>query len=237
MTLKKCKECGAEVSNKAKACPQCGSPVKKRTSLITWLVLIIIIAYFLGSFTSEKNSSQGIAEDDRGSNISVREPSKTTVTEKVTPKPTWTTSQSEDAMTGELSHYATSERVNSRQPMSFPYSDTNAWLGFGCDSSSEWVFVGFSSQPNLSNTDVKDGYNLINTRIKWGNDLEQTALTQKWGSSFLHFRNANQVIPRMLEAPSSMIELDWHGEGLVHFEVSLRGSSSAIQEARENCAR
>ena len=42
MTLKNCKECNHEVSEKAKTCPNCGHK-RKRTSLITILVL-----FFLG---------------------------------------------------------------------------------------------------------------------------------------------------------------------------------------------
>jgi RNA polymerase subunit RPABC4/transcription elongation factor Spt4 len=39
----KCKACGNPVSTKAKACPQCGEPAN-RTSIVTWAVLILIIA-------------------------------------------------------------------------------------------------------------------------------------------------------------------------------------------------
>jgi len=42
MALKNCKECGKEVSSKAKSCPHCGAPIKKKTSLFTWFITIII---------------------------------------------------------------------------------------------------------------------------------------------------------------------------------------------------
>lgn len=38
MALKKCKDCGSEVSKKAKSCPKCGSPQKPSTSKFTWVV-------------------------------------------------------------------------------------------------------------------------------------------------------------------------------------------------------
>ena len=38
----RCEGCGKEISKKAKACPNCGEPVPK-TSLFTWLFLIILI--------------------------------------------------------------------------------------------------------------------------------------------------------------------------------------------------
>lgn len=43
MSLKKCKECGTQVSSKADKCPSCGAPLKKKTSTLTWLVLLIVI--------------------------------------------------------------------------------------------------------------------------------------------------------------------------------------------------
>lgn len=43
MALIKCKGCGKEISKKAKVCPECGEPVPKKTSIATWLVLIMFI--------------------------------------------------------------------------------------------------------------------------------------------------------------------------------------------------
>lgn len=43
MALSKCKECGAQISAAAKACPQCGAPPPKKTSMFTWLVAGFIV--------------------------------------------------------------------------------------------------------------------------------------------------------------------------------------------------
>lgn len=43
MAVKSCKECGGQVSTKAKACPQCGAKAPKQTSFITWAVLVVIV--------------------------------------------------------------------------------------------------------------------------------------------------------------------------------------------------
>lgn len=58
MALVKCKECGEQISTKAKSCPKCGASAPKKTSMFTWLVLIlfILIMYF-SSKTSTSNSS------------------------------------------------------------------------------------------------------------------------------------------------------------------------------------
>lgn len=59
MALVKCKECGAQVSSEAKACPQCGAAPPKRTSTLTWLVLGFIVLVVIGSMTKPDRSSSG----------------------------------------------------------------------------------------------------------------------------------------------------------------------------------
>lgn len=59
-----CKTCGKQVSKNAKTCPHCGEilleskPKEKKTSLITWLVMLLFIGYIVGEFGdgSKENS-------------------------------------------------------------------------------------------------------------------------------------------------------------------------------------
>jgi len=72
MAMVKCKECGNKISKKAKACPECGAPNKKGTSLTTFFVLLVIIFIAFGSINSNSpgtNSSSPKAT----SNYSVAE--------------------------------------------------------------------------------------------------------------------------------------------------------------------
>lgn len=57
MGLIKCKACGEKISSNAKSCPKCGEPAPKKTSLLTWLVLILIIIGIFGSLIPENSSS------------------------------------------------------------------------------------------------------------------------------------------------------------------------------------
>ena len=43
MTLTRCKACNAEISKKAKTCPKCGEPTKKKTSIASWIALILLL--------------------------------------------------------------------------------------------------------------------------------------------------------------------------------------------------
>lgn len=51
MAMTKCKECGAQVSTKADACPQCGAK-RKTTSLVTWIFAIIFGFVLLSGISS-----------------------------------------------------------------------------------------------------------------------------------------------------------------------------------------
>ena len=53
--MKKCKECGNEVSTKAASCPKCGAVSKKRTGWLTWLVAGVVLFIVLGVICSREN--------------------------------------------------------------------------------------------------------------------------------------------------------------------------------------
>jgi hypothetical protein len=149
----------------------------------------------------------------------------------------WNTSLSKDEMTGKKSAYASSPITAPSKRMEFPYGDTKAWVGVGCDGTTEWAYVGFNTPPNLSNTDTKDGYNLISTRIKWGEKVENITLTQEWSAKFIHFRDDKSIISNIAKSNSVLLELNWHGHGNIYFKFSLSGSSAALKKIRNECAK
>ena len=65
MSLIKCPECGKEISDKAKTCPNCGIPLKNRTKLIIAMVItIIMILIVVGCVVwyQTKNSHQKVSQ-------------------------------------------------------------------------------------------------------------------------------------------------------------------------------
>jgi hypothetical protein len=121
--------------------------------------------------------------------------------------------------------------------MEFPYGDTKAWLGIGCDGKNEWSYVGFTTAPNLNNTDTQDGYSVVTTRMRWNDTVENTTFTQKWGDAALHFRDGKSAIVKIGGSNSALLELDWHGQRPVYFQFPLNGSSAAIASMREHCPK
>ena len=60
MALIKCKECGKEVSKKAETCPNCGAPLKKKTTQYgcgTLILLGIVTFILIGVFSSNDKST------------------------------------------------------------------------------------------------------------------------------------------------------------------------------------
>lgn len=58
MAMTTCRECKAEISEKAKTCPSCGAPNKARTSFITYLVLVIFAGIIFAAATDEKTPEE-----------------------------------------------------------------------------------------------------------------------------------------------------------------------------------
>lgn len=248
MALIKCKECGEQMSSKAHTCPHCGAKPPSKTSAVTWFVLIVIIlGVWLANSTPDK---------PRATKSSAAAPTKPVSTAKMEPPqlPSWSSFTSSDEMTKEFHAFATSPRIGPTKPMGFPYGDVVAWLAVGCDTKSEWAYLGFTDAPNLNDTDTEDGYNVINTRVRWDESVESTRLTQKWGAKFLHFSNARQIISKIENGNAALLELNWHGEGFqvrdasaarlvrlgvhprqTYFEFPLRGSSAALANMRASC--
>lgn len=147
----------------------------------------------------------------------------------------WRPNITEDQMTGEVNAYANSDIVMAKKRMGFPYSDTKAWLGVGCDTNHQWAYVGFNGAPNLNDTETKDGYNRIRTRIRWDDSVENVTLYQEWGDRFLGFAEDESAIRKITQSNTVLLEFNWHGEGSTYFQFSLDGSAAAVAKIRSEC--
>jgi hypothetical protein len=224
MALVKCKECGEQVSTSAKSCPKCGAKPPKQTSAVTWAVLLFMIFVAYVAFQSPMTTSPSGNDSPSASRAAPM-------------KPSWRTSSNVDQMTGKRQVYATSPTVPPTTKMDSPYRDVEAWLGVGCDGKSEWAFIGFTTAPNLTDTETESGYNRINTRIKWNDKIQNVTLTQQWGDSFLHFRNGPAATSKILSSSSALLELQWYGNPGTYFSFPLEGASTAVKAMRSQCAK
>lgn len=230
MAIKKCKECGGEVSTKAKTCPKCGARAPKSTSMLTWLIAFLAISYFIGDFISQSTSPTQISKPKQESSQQATSPPI-----EQAPEPKWAVTSSIDEMTGQQMWYAKSPVTEATVRMDFPYSNTVSNLQVGCSQSTLMVYFYFSNEPNLIDDKTKDGYNWISTRIKWNDELLTSHFTQEWTSNFIHFADGKDAIKRISSSDTVMLELNWAGSGLVRFPYSLKGSTKALNELKSHC--
>lgn len=66
MALKKCKECGKEVSTEAKTCPNCGAPVKTKSSVgcLTIIAIIFVIGMIGLLINNDKSDKTSKTQSD-----------------------------------------------------------------------------------------------------------------------------------------------------------------------------
>ncbi|MEJ5229012.1 MAG: hypothetical protein WHT65_03330 [Pseudothermotoga sp.] len=145
----------------------------------------------------------------------------------------WSVSSKQDPMTGKVTWFAVSPPVSSIEKMSFPYEDTKAQLVIARQGREEWVYIAFNKEPNIVGGIIEGRYEIITTRIKWDNlQPVYVKLVQEAGLNSLHFEKDQEIIRKIIIYKKLLVELNWYGEGLVHFEFPLEGAASAIAQIR-----
>jgi len=119
MALRNCRECGVEVSDKAKICPRCGikNPVK-RTSIVTKILAVIIglpiLIAVLGKITSN--------DKDSATSSSATPAAQATATQAdQLPKTPWQYTSNPDSMGKGTVYYAANVSTNTLD-FKFPYT-------------------------------------------------------------------------------------------------------------------
>ncbi|ELW82113.1 zinc-ribbon domain protein [Acinetobacter sp. WC-743] len=112
MAIHPCKECGAQVSDKAKNCPQCGAKIVKQVP--SWIVvaIIFIACAWVYSCVSDKSKSS--------SQVSVNSASQSKQSEELK-KENWEYLNKKDDMRDIETKFAFNESLNSVD-FDFPYS-------------------------------------------------------------------------------------------------------------------
>ncbi len=60
MAMKKCKECGAEISSSAKTCPNCG---KKQTSILKIIIILIIVIIIIAAIAGGGSTESEVPDN------------------------------------------------------------------------------------------------------------------------------------------------------------------------------
>ena len=57
MALKPCKECGNQISDKAKTCPNCGAKQPKKMGVFAWIAVIFVVLLVIGAIAGGEEGS------------------------------------------------------------------------------------------------------------------------------------------------------------------------------------
>lgn len=115
MAIKPCKECGGPVSDKAESCPQCGAKQKKKTSILAWVGLVLLVLYGIGTCAEKSTDSK----PSQASSATV--PSNQAEGEDAANSQNWQYETSKDEMRGIESKFATTVSTNTVN-FDFPYN-------------------------------------------------------------------------------------------------------------------
>ena len=64
MALRKCKDCGNQISTKATACPKCGAVVKKRSGCLSLIAIVVLMIVVISIISSKIGQDQQKWEDE-----------------------------------------------------------------------------------------------------------------------------------------------------------------------------
>ena len=121
MAIKPCKECGGPVSDKAESCPQCGAKQPKKTGVLAWVGLVLIILTGIGMCaeeTTKSNSHQTTESKSLESNDMVKTEAPSQPVEQQKDK--WEYNTTKDEMRGVETKFATIVSENTVN-FDFPY--------------------------------------------------------------------------------------------------------------------
>lgn len=111
MALKKCKECGTQISTTAVACPSCGAKQRKKTHPITWIVGAML-AFIIYSFISNNSADRATSAPAEPASTQDAKPAA---------EARWMTSEYKDAMSDDSVTVYSLRSKNTAQ-FEFPYN-------------------------------------------------------------------------------------------------------------------
>ena len=148
----------------------------------------------------------------------------------------WKSSSSEDEFDDTKSFYATSSRTSSTKSMSSPYSDVNSWIGVGCNKEDgAWAYVGFN-ESNFTDTETKDGYNVLELRVRFDDYKTEYRFTQNWKGHSIQVTDDIGFINDIKQHNTMLLETRWFREGKVYFKHDLGGATKTIDKIMANCS-
>lgn len=218
MAIKPCKECGGPVSDKAESCPQCGAKQKKKTSMLAWFGLVLLVLAGIG-MCAEKSIDSKSSTQSSVTEISQNKPTETNIEELKN----WQYETSKDEMRGIESKFATTVSTNTVD-FDFPYNGgSKLILTLRKRGTEVDVMVAVSKGQILC------GIQNCETAFKFDNGVVQsiTMSEPESHSSDLLFiaydKTKSKIISQLKNSKKLVIEVPFYQEGKKQFTFDVSG--------------
>lgn len=224
MALQKCRECQTLISTTADKCPSCGAKPKKKTSMFTWLVALVMVVIIYNSISGPDVSpgssaavtaSQG-AQLDQAANIP-----PPAVTEKP-PTTQWVETSYKDGMTDESVKVLTLRSINSVS-FGFPY---NVSGGSHLSMSIRKGSKTFDALLKIDRGQMLCGYSDCGFVLRVGDAAPKrwTGLNSSTHNSDLMFVRDEKAFEKVVKAGGKVrIGIDFYQAGQQTFEFDVSG--------------
>lgn len=218
MAIKPCKECGGPVSDKAESCPQCGAKQKKKTSMLAWFGLVLLVLAGIG-MCAEKSIDSKSSTQSSVTEISQNKPTETNTEELKN----WQYETSKDEMRGIESKFATTVSTNTID-FDFPYNGgSKLILTLRKRGAEVDVMIAVSKGQILC------GIQNCETAFKFDNGVVQsiTMSEPESHSSDLLFiaydKTKSKIISQLKNSKKLVIEVPFYQEGKKQFTFDVSG--------------
>jgi|TARA_B110000196_G_C21097344_1_gene640703 hypothetical protein len=139
----------------------------------------------------------------------------------------WYSVKSEDEFEDKKQIYFYSSKIPPNIPLSFPYKDSDPFVGIGCEKRGEkdwcWVYMKFKAL-NMTDGAIQDGYMDHTIRVKLeSGKIENFTVKNKTGSDVVHFHNDLKINEYMRENKELLIEFNHYGDGKRHYKIDTLG--------------
>lgn len=222
MAIKPCKECGGPVSDKAESCPQCGAKQKKKTSMLAWFGLILLVLAGIG-MCSEKSIENKSTVESSVSTTSKNQQTETISAATPEQEKNWRYETSKDEMRGIESKFATTVSTNTVD-FDFPYNGGSKLLltlrkrGAEVD-----VMVAVSKGQILC------GIQNCEVAFKFGNsEVQSVTMSEPDNHSsdllFISYdKTESKIINQLKSSKKLVIEVPFYQEGKKQFTFDVSG--------------
>jgi hypothetical protein len=182
-------------------------------------------AYFVNSFEIKKEITF----------IPVSKDKKVINKAKVKEKSLWTVTEKKDEFEGTINRFLISSKSFPNKSLDFPYENTNAVIGVGCQSKSYfWIYINFNEVNLVGGEFIDDKSAKYNLRVKHNDTMVSISLKQNFGSKtlFVSEKYKNQFLEWLEKEDEIMVEFEHYGDGARYYKFKTTGFKTTF---KKNC--